>query len=181
MAEQFPELSNKLMDFINQQHIFFVGTAAPTGRVNISPKGMDTLRIINANQLQWLNLSGSGNETAAHTKQINRITLMWCSFDKQPLILRIYGSISVLHKYDEGWDETLQHFSQFPATRQVYTVNIEMVQTSCGFGVPHFDFIDQRDTLVNLWEKRDNELIKYKWGLNRTSIDGFETGIKIPD
>ncbi len=181
MAEQFSELSDKLIDFINNQNIFFVGSAAQEGRVNVSPKGMNTLRVLNANQLQWLNLSGSGNETAAHTRLINRVTLMWCSFDKQPLILRAYGSIEVLHKNDEGWADALEHFSDFPATRQVYTVNIEMVQTSCGFGVPYFDAGGERATLVNLWEKRDDEMIKYKWGLNKQSIDGFDTGIKIPD
>ncbi|SHL02556.1 pyridoxamine 5'-phosphate oxidase family protein [Hymenobacter psychrotolerans] len=95
MGKQYPAISAEIQTFIEQQHVFFVGTAAADGRVNISPKGQDTLRVLDANRVAWLNLTGSGNETAAHLLEVNRITLMWCAFEGKPNILRLYGTATV--------------------------------------------------------------------------------------
>ena len=96
--------------FIEKQAMFFVATAAPTGRVNLSPKGMESLRVLSDQKIVWLSLSGSGNETAAHLRESPRMTLMFSSFDEQPLTLRVYGDATVLHPRDAGWDEAIRHF-----------------------------------------------------------------------
>ena len=101
MAQQFPALEAKHIDFIREQHIFFVGTAGSEGYINVSPKGMDTFRVIGPSQVAWLNLTGSGNESAAHVLENGRMTIMFCSFGKQPLIMRLYGQASVVHGHDE--------------------------------------------------------------------------------
>jgi len=178
MAEQFPQLTEGLIKFIEKQRIFFTGTARASGNVNVSPKGSDSLRIINQNQLIWQNLTGSGNETAAHLLENNRMTLMFCSFEKKPLILRLYGSASAIHPNDNGWADCLALFPDNIGTRQFYLMDIELVQTSCGFAVPFMDFVSHRDTL-DIWaEKKGKEGIgKYWEENNRLSIDGFETGI----
>lgn len=97
MATQFPALTDPLTKFITAQHIFFCATAGPSGRVNVSPKGMDSLRVLGPNRIVWRNLTGSGNETAGHLAQINRMTLMWCGFEAKPMILRAYGTATTLH------------------------------------------------------------------------------------
>ena len=112
MADQYDALSSELITWIDAQHVFFVATAAETGRVNLSPKGGDTLRILDDNRILWLSLSGSGNETAGHLAQVNRITLMWCSFTKQPMILRAYGTARTLHPRDADWAEMAAHFER---------------------------------------------------------------------
>ena len=110
MAKQFPEIDETQRKFIEEQHLFFVGTAAPDGRVNISPKGMDSLRVLDPNRIAWMNLTGSGNETAGHLLETDRMTLMWCSFTTRPLILRTYGTARTLHRGDAGWDELAELF-----------------------------------------------------------------------
>src|SRR5690554_7036708 len=111
MAQQFPSLNDRLIKFIQRQHLYFVGTAAATGRVNISPKGGDTLRVLGPNSLVWLNLTGSGNESAGHLLECNRMTVMFCSFDEQPLILRLYGSAETLHEGDPRWADHAAMFA----------------------------------------------------------------------
>lgn len=117
MAKQFSELSERWIEFIQQQKIFFVGTATDVSRINISPKGMDSLRVINNNRVVWLNLTGSGNETAAHVQTYPRMTLMFCAFDGPPLILRLYGTATVVHKNDSEWDELFKLFQPLPGAR----------------------------------------------------------------
>ena len=114
MSKFYKELDGKLQEFIAKQKIFFVGTAAPEGRVNVSPKGLDSLRILNAKQLIWLNLTGSGNETAAHVLEQARMTLMFCSFEGKPLILRVYGKARAIHARDEEWAEWSALFTEYP-------------------------------------------------------------------
>lgn len=178
MAKQNTHLTDELTDFIRRQKIFFVGTAASDGRVNVSPKGMDTLRVVSANRVVWLNLTGSGNETAAHLLENNRITLMFCSFDGAPLILRLYGQAQVFHTRDAEWDCLASFFSAIPGARQIIDVSIELVQTSCGWGVPLFDFKVERDQLEKWAESKGPEGIRKYWEeRNRQSIDGKPTGI----
>lgn len=178
MATQYPALDDKQIKFIAEQHLFFVGTAAESGRVNLSPKGRDSLRILGPNKLLWLNLTGSGNETAAHLQRVNRMTVMFCSYDKQPLILRLYGTAKTIHPRDQLWQESIGQFSETQGARQVYAMDIEMVQTSCGFAVPHMDFNAERETLNNWATKRGQDGIEAYWEeKNQISLDGFETGI----
>ncbi|NQZ69864.1 MAG: pyridoxamine 5'-phosphate oxidase family protein, partial [Lentisphaeria bacterium] len=101
MGAKFPNLETKHIDFIEKQHLFFTGTAGAEGFVNVSPKGLDSFRIIDESTVVWLNLTGSGNETAAHVLENERMTIMFCSFAEQTLILRLYGNATVIHRQDE--------------------------------------------------------------------------------
>jgi len=181
MAKQYPQLTDTLTAFIAQQKLFFVGTAAADGRVNVSPKGMDTLRVIAANRAVWLNLTGSGNETAAHLRELSRITLMFCAIEGDPLILRLYGQARALHPRDAGWDALLALFPNFNGARQIIDVAIELVQTSCGFGVPFLDFKAQREHLTQWAEKKGAKGIRQYWkDKNQISLDGKPTEILLP-
>ena len=178
MARQFDALEDTHVRFIESQHIFFVGTAAPAGRVNISPKGMDSLRVLGPNRILWLNLTGSGNETAGHLRQANRMTLMWCSFGQRPLILRAYGTARTVHPRDSDWAGLAGRFGTPPGARQVYDLAVDLVQTSCGYAVPFFDYAGERDTLAKWAEDRGAAAIPQYWEeRNRTTIDGLPTGI----
>lgn len=179
MAEHFSEITDELKDFIIRQKIYFVASADVQGRVNVSPKGGDTLRILSPNRVVWLNLTGSSNETAAHIKAVNRITLMFCSFDRQPLILRLYGQAQLVHSRGPHWDELLNLFPDATGARQIFDVSIDLVQTSCGFQVPFFEYKGERETLRN-WaaKKNPDELEKYWKENNITSLDGKPTGIE---
>ncbi len=176
MAKQFDKISSTLKEFIENQKLFFVGTAGDTGTVNVSPKGMDTLRVINENQVLWLNLTGSGNETSAHLLKNNRITIMFCAFEGNPLILRLYGSAKIYHKGNKEWNENIKHFPDFLSARQIMDVKVELVQTSCGFGVPHMDYQGEREQLI-LWAENKGEagIKAYQKDRNARSIDGFPT------
>ena len=178
MAKQYSALTDTLSAFIADQKVFFVGTAAKTGRVNISPKGMDSLRVVNRNRVVWLNVTGSGNETSAHTQQLNRITIMFCSFSGKPMILRLYGRAREITPAEEEWKELYSLFTPLPGARQIFDVEIDLVQTSCGMGVPLFDYSDDRDLLNNWADKRGEDAIRQYWDeKNQLSIDGFQTNI----
>jgi predicted pyridoxine 5'-phosphate oxidase superfamily flavin-nucleotide-binding protein len=179
MAKQFPRLALAHQTFIAAQHMFFVGTAAATGKVNLSPKGMDSLRVIGPNQILWRNSTGSGNETAGHLLTQPRITLMWCSFDEQPLILRCYGTATVIHKGDAGWQSANAAFPPDLAARQLFDVAIDLVQTSCGYGVPRMAYEGERPD-ADAWvaEKGPDGIRTYWADTNRTTLDGFPTGIE---
>lgn len=176
MAEQFNALQQDQIDFIGRQHIFFVGTAAQHGKVNVSPKGTDSLKVLDPGRVLWLNLTGSGNETAAHILDINRMTLMFCSFEKQPLILRLYGTAELIYPRHEKFQPYLDLFDSPAGTRQFYEMKIDMVQTSCGFAVPFMSYQGDRDTLTSWSEKKADQLPEY-WKQNTTSLDGLPTAI----
>ncbi|MBQ62115.1 MAG: pyridoxamine 5'-phosphate oxidase [Gammaproteobacteria bacterium] len=178
MAEKFDALNEHHIDFIQQQHMFFVGTAAAEGTVNLSPKGMDSLRVIDGSTVAWLNLTGSGNETAAHLLRNNRMTLMFCSFEKQPLILRIYGAAEAVHPRDEKWEKYQQSFPDFVGTRQFYEIRIDLVQTACGYAVPFYEFKGERSTLTKWADKKGRSGVEDYWReSNQISLDGYETDI----
>ncbi len=160
--------------------MFFVGTAAPTGRVNISPKGMDSLRVLGPRRVAWLNVMGSGNETAAHLLQLPRMTLMFCAFEGAPLILRLYGSARMVQPDDAKWAEAAALFPVLPGSRQVYFLEIDLVQTSCGMAVPLMDFQAQRPDLNNHNAKKSpDEIAAYQRLKNSQSLDGFPTGLPV--
>ena len=179
MAEGM-KLNGTLRRFIERQPLFFVATAAPTGRVNLSPKGADTLRVLDDTRLRWLSLSGSGNETAGHLRQANRITLMFCAFEGEPMILRVYGHAEILHPRDPGWDAATSDFPALAGTRQIFDVTIKSVLTSCGTGVPRMAFEEQRapGELVPFYEEMGPSGVQDYWRRKNTkTIDGFETGV----
>lgn len=178
MAKQFDAINDDHRDFIEAQHMFFCGSAAPDGRVNISPKGMDSLRIIGPNRIIWRNLTGSGNETAGHLARLNRMTLMWCGFEARPMIMRAYGTAKTLHPRDAEFDEAASHFPPILGARQFYDMTVEMLQTSCGFAVPFFDYAGERDVLAKWNEDKGPVGIETYWDTrNRTTIDGMPTHI----
>ena len=178
MATQFDTLNDKLIRFIEAQHIFFTGTAGPSGRVNISPKGMDSLRVMDPNRIVWRNLTGSGNETAGHLALVNRMTLMWCSFGPKPLILRCFGTATTLHPRDAGFAEFNALFPASIGARQIYDMRVEMVQTSCGYAVPFMDYAGERDVLTTWTDNKGPEGIADYWATrNSRTIDGDPTHI----
>jgi hypothetical protein len=178
MGKQLTGLTERLKQFISEQKIFFVATAMKDGRINLSPKGMDAFRVLNDQTVVWLNVTGSGNETATHLRYDGRMTVMFCAFEGSPLILRLYGRANVFHPRDAYWDEHIGRFPSLPGSRQLIEMNIELVQTSCGMAVPYMDYKADRD-LLNVWaeEKGVNGLKEYLEAKNSTSLDGLETGI----
>lgn len=173
-------LNPTLQDFIRRQPMFFVATAAPEGRVNVSPKGADSLRLKSDTHIRWLNLSGSGNETAGHLAQSNRMTLMFCAFEGTALILRVYGRASVLHPHDDDWNAAATDFPPMAGSRQIFDLTIESVQTSCGTGVPLMNFQAQRagSELVPFYEDMGPDGVRDYWRRKNTrTIDGHPTGV----
>ena len=178
MAKLFSRIDSRMREFIEAQQIFFVATAAPEGRVNVSPKGMDSLRVLGPQRILWRNLTGSGNETAGHLLQLNRMTLMWCSFALKPMILRTYGSARTLHPRDTGWAELSSCFPAVDGVRQIFDMRIETVQASCGYAVPFFDYQGHRDTLEKWAANKGPEGIRRHWeDRNQSTLDGAPTGI----
>ena len=180
MSAAIDHLTDRYIDFIGQQHLFFVATAAADGRVNVSPKGMDTLRILDANRIVWLNLSGSGNETAAHLAEHDRITLMFCAFDGHALILRVYGNARAIHPRDTAWAEMIGLFPDLAGSRQIIDIRIDRVQQSCGTGVPRYELVEERGPpeLLPFYEKMGEDGVRNYWSKkNQTSIDGKPTYI----
>lgn len=178
MGKQYDSLSPSLKTFIEDQKIFFVATAAPDGRVNVSPKGMNSLRVLSPNKVLWLNVTGSGNETAAHLLEHPRMTLMWCAFEGRPNILRLYGNAKTYHPRDEGWEELLALFPALPGTRNIFELEVDLVQTSCGMAVPYFDYVGERDDLKTWATNKGSEGIQSYWQeKNQTSLDGKPTAI----
>lgn len=174
------KLNGRLRQFIERQKVFFVATAAETGRVNLSPKGADTLRVLDDGHIRWLNLSGSGNETAGHIRRQNRITLMFCAFEGDALILRVYGTATVMHPHDAGWEEANADFPKLAGSRQIFDVSIDAVQTSCGTGVPFMSFEKDRAELelVPYYAQLGPDGVEDYWRKkNVETIDGFDTGL----
>lgn len=178
MGSQFEGLTDRHKDFIAEQHVFFVATAARDGRVNVSPKGLDALRVVSDTRVVWLNGTGSGNETAAHLLDTPRMTVMLCSFVREPLILRMYGTARAVHVGDPEWDELYGLFPPMKGARNIFVLDIDLVQTSCGYGVPFMEFTGDRPLMDSWAEKKGPEgLHAYQQEKNRVSLDGLPTGL----
>jgi hypothetical protein len=178
MARFYPALESRHRDFIAAQKIFFTATGTASSRLNLSPKGMDSLRVLSPSRVAWLDLTGSGNETAAHLKHDGRMTLMWCSFDADPLILRLYGRGRVVRRQDAEWADLHRLFTPLPGERQCIVLDIESVQTSCGYAVPTYAYTGERETLARWAEKKGPVgLLDYWREKNQLSIDGLPTGL----
>ncbi|WP_425409391.1 pyridoxamine 5'-phosphate oxidase family protein [Hyphococcus sp.] len=178
MADFFDRLQDDHIAFIHRQPMFFVATAAADGRINLSPKGRDTFRVIDPAIGGYLDLTGSGNETAAHLKRDGRITFMFNSFDKKPLILRLYGRGRVAAKGSAEFEAHADKFPETPGARQIILIDIQSVQTSCGFAVPEMQLVSERDILTKWSLAKGEEGLRDYWAeRNAKSIDGFETGM----
>ena len=178
MAKQYPEINDRQQQFIEAQKIFFVGTATADGRVNVSPKGMDSLRVLGGNRVAWLNVTGSGNETSAHVQENPRMTIMFAAFEGNPMIMRLYGTAKVIHRNDPEWAELLPLFDPIPGARQIFDLDVDIMQTSCGTAVPFFDFVAEREQLNASMSNRGEAGVKAYWAQkNQVSIDGKPTNI----
>lgn len=176
MAKFYSRLNDTLRAFIGEQKIFFTATAPAEGRINLSPKGMDTFRCLDDGRVAYLDLTGSGNETAAHLLADGRMTIMFCSFSEQPLILRIYGRGRVVRPRDPEWRELHARFDPMPGERQIVILQVESAQTSCGFAVPVYELKEERGMLTEWTEKKGPKGIEDYWReKNQTSIDGLPT------
>lgn len=179
MGESFREIAPGHRAFIEAQKMFFVATAAADGRVSLSPKGLDALRVLGPNRVAWLNLTGSSNETAAHVLENPRMTLMLCAFDGPPKILRLMGYARALYEGDAGFEELVALFPQLDGTRQIFDLEVDLVHTSCGMGVPIMSFVEPRGEtqLVPFFTRLGPERTKeYRRKKNRVSMDGKPTG-----
>lgn len=196
MARFYPALETKHREFIAAQKLFFTASGTDRSRLNLSPKGMDSLRILADNRVAYLDLTGSGNETAAHVKHDGRMTMMWCSFAASPLILRLYGRGFIVRRQDAAWANLRHHFTalphkgtptfyglkpvkdRMPGERQIIVLDIESVQTSCGYAVPMYTYQGERETLARWAEKKGPVgLLDYWRDKNQISIDGLSTNL----
>ncbi|MBX3479116.1 MAG: pyridoxamine 5'-phosphate oxidase family protein [Caulobacter sp.] len=181
MAKQFDRIGADHAAFIAKQHLFFTASATADSRVNLSPKGLDAFRVIDPNNVCWMDRTGSGNETAAHMRHDGRLTVMFCAFQGPPLILRLYGRGEILGRGTAAYDQLLAEAfagEEPPGARQIVRLAVDMVQTSCGFAVPLYDYQGERDSLTRWAESKGEEgLVAYRQEKNRVSIDGLDTGL----
>lgn len=182
MSDWYKSITSEMKEFIAEQKVFFVATAPNDGRINLSPKGMDTFRVLDRHRVIYLDITGSGNETAAHLLENGRITIMFCSFDKTARVMRLYGRGRAIHPGDATWSEYLAMFPPEPGVRQIMEIDIDSAMTSCGYGVPRLDGLEERDTLRKYWRTRDAEApLKYQREKNVKSMDGLPTGLAAED
>lgn len=176
MAKFTNKITSRIQKFIEEQKVFFVATAPKNGRINLSPKGMDTFRVLDENTVAWLSVTGSGNETSAHLLENGKITIMMCAFEGAPNILRLYGTAEEILPKDNKWSHLISQFPTLPGTRQIFLMSIDTAQTSCGMSIPFYEYKGERDQL-NEWAatKSKEELQTYIQEKNAKSIDGLVT------
>ena len=184
MAKQFSLLEPHHHRFIEEQRMFFTASAAPDGHVNMSPRSTDMFRVLGDNAVMYLDRTGSGNETAAHLKIHPRLTIMFCALEGPPLIMRLYGEGRVIHRESDEYMLLLaERFGNTPplGARQIVRLDFDLVQTSCGYGVPLFDYREERPQM-DAWAKAKGvEGIEAYWHQkNEKSLDGFPTGLFDP-
>lgn len=173
--EFFDSIVNRHRSFIARQAMFFVATVAAGARINLSPKGMDSFRVLDDHRVGYLDVGGSGNETNAHLAADGRITIMFCAFENPALILRIYGSGTAVLPQDERWAELSPHFTLLPGTRQIFEIAVDKVQTSCGWGVPLMTLDRPRETLSKAHLKITDAGRLEIFAKRTSSIDGLPT------
>ena len=181
MAKKFERLEPHHHRFIGEQHIFFTASAAAGGRVNLSPRSTDMLRILSDNQVVYLDRTGSGNETAAHVRADGRLTIMFCAVAGPPLILRLYGRGRVVHRHSAEFAALLkEHFGDRTplGARQMMLLDFDLVQTSCGYGVPLFEYQDERPQMDAWAAAKGVDGVESYWRANnQTSLDGLASGL----
>lgn len=176
MGKVYEQLDEALVGFIGRQHVFFVGTApdSPDEHLNVSPKGLDTFRILGPRSVAYLDLTGSGIETVAHLRQNGRIAIMFCAFEGRPMILRLHGRGRVVEPGDPEWDGLIARFPEYPGVRSAVVVDVERIADSCGFAVPQYEYRGERSQLIDYAQKKGPEgLERYRAQKNRASIDGI--------
>jgi len=181
MARWFTRIEPALREFIERQHVFFTASATADSRINLSPKGSDCFRVLSPNQTAYLDQTGSGNETAAHLRADGRMTIMFCAFEGAPMILRLYGRGHTIPKGSPDYQRLLAEAfagDEPPGARQIVVLDVQQVQTSCGYSVPVYDFKEDRETLKNWAARKGEDGIRAYWAENNTeSIDGLPTGM----
>jgi hypothetical protein len=173
MSEFFETLTDDHKAFIARQPVFFVATAAAGARINLSPKGMDSFRVLSATEVGYLDVGGSGNETHAHLAADGRITIMFCAFDNPALILRLYGHGTAILPQDARWPDVARRFNALPGARQIFHITVDSIQTSCGWGVPHMAFERERQTLSKYHAQQDQQARLETVKTRTRSIDGL--------
>ncbi len=176
MGKLYDEITPELQAWIEQQSMYFVATApaGDQGHVNLSPKGLDSFRVLGPRSVGYLDLTGSGAETIAHLRENGRICLMFCAFDGPPKIVRLQGHGSVVTPEDETWAEELSGYAPLPGARAIIQVDCTRISDSCGFGVPRFDLVEDRTTLTDWAEKKGPDaVVAYQQANNLQSIDGL--------
>ena len=176
MGSLYLELDEGLREFIAEQRVFFVASAplSASGHVNLSPKGLDSLRILGPREVAYLDLTGSGIETVAHVRENGRLTLMFCAFQGRPRILRLQGRGRVVEPGDAEWESLSSNFPTYKSSRSIVLLDIERIADSCGYGVPLFEYAGERTQLVAWAERKgDADIAEYKAKKNQLSIDGL--------
>jgi len=176
VGKLYEQLDDDLEKFIRRQHVFFVGTAptALEGHLNVSPKGLDTFRILGPRLVAYLDLTGSGIETVAHLRENGRLTIMFCAFEGRPLVVRLYGRGRVVEPGEDGWERLIGEFPALPGIRSVVVMDVERIADSCGFAVPLYEYQGERSQLIDYAERKGPDgMEKYKAQKNRKSIDGI--------
>jgi hypothetical protein len=185
MADFYDAIDEKLQAFIEAQHIFFVATAPLNGEghINLSPKGHNCFRVLSPNKVAYLDLTGSGSETSAHLLENGRVTFMFCGFEAQANILRLYGRGHAVLPDTPEWVELFPRFEAMTGMRQIIVADIDLVQTSCGYAVPFYDYKGERPTLTKWAENKEREggLAAYRAQKNVCSIDGLPTALAVQD
>jgi hypothetical protein len=176
MGKTYDAIEPRLAAFLTAQRIFFVATApsGDAGHINLSPKGLDSFRILDARTVAYLDLTGSGIETAAHLRDNGRITIMFCAFEGPPNIVRLYGRGSVLRAGSAAFAQLAAQFPDHPGARAIVRVALDRVSDSCGYSVPRYAYAGERTQLVDWAERKGAEgLEAYRRDKNARSIDGL--------
>jgi hypothetical protein len=177
MGKTYDAITEPLAEFIRAQHLFFVGTApaGPGGHVNVSPKGLDSFRIVDPRTVAYLDLTGSGVETIAHLRDNGRITFLFCAFEGPPKIVRLYGRGAAVRRGEPDFAALAALFPPMAGVRSVIRVGLERVADSCGYGVPRYRYAGERDQLTE-WAARKGPdgVAAYRVKNNRQSIDGLD-------
>jgi hypothetical protein len=176
--EWFSEFNDEHRAFIAKQPVFFVATAAAGARINLSPKGLDSFRVLGPNTVAYLDLGGSGNETNAHLAADGRITIMFCAFENPALILRLYGRGHAVLPQDDAFEPLMAHFPRLPGMRQIFVIDVDSLQTSCGWGVPRMTLEKERATLTKYHAQQDPAERLAKIAERNRSIDGLPVRVQ---
>ena len=176
MGKLYTEITPEIEAWIQQQHLFFVATAplGAEGHINCSPKGLDTLRIVGPRKVAYLDLTGSGAETIAHLRENGRIVFMFCALAGPPKIIRLHGQGQVLTPVSSNWPEFYAKFFDYMSARTIIVADIDRISDSCGYGVPKYEYVAERDALQR-WAKNKgaDKLAAYRLENNVHSIDGL--------
>ncbi len=178
MGKVKENIDASLQEWIEEQPMFFVATAPIKGHINVSPKGYDSLRVIDPTTVTYLDLTGSGAETIAHLIENQRITLMWCAFSGKPNIVRVYGKAEVHHIDSDGFTERSHLFDELAGARAIIETKITRVSTSCGWSIPEFEYSNERPALKEWIDRRGPDGVReYQTERNQSSIDNLPTNI----